>query len=144
MPDLKSTRMRKDLVDIFIKKVKSKFKAFNISMGYEIAEDTNEFYIWHNSKELQFNNIEFESYILKLMDEIFEKNNFSNYFVGYERDITLKLDIDKYSFECSACRSKTIVDAKRNLISKELICPICGKHNLFFKYIEIIEQKEVR
>lgn len=73
------------LIKEFIKSIKQKFYGFSFLINYDFNEDSNDFYIWHNSNELQFENDNFREFVSDKMEELFFSNEFYDFNFGYDK-----------------------------------------------------------
>lgn len=74
-----------DLITLFINKLKDKY---NILIEYNYDLEDDEYYIYHNSYELELND-EFNNYSGRLIREIFRNNGFVNCNFSYNYDFEI-------------------------------------------------------
>lgn len=71
-----------NLILQFISQISSRYPL--ITIAYEYDEEQNEFIIWHNDCDLEFNNPTFSKYIGEIADEYLFKNKIYNFSFGYD------------------------------------------------------------
>ena len=74
----------KNVIEEFILKIQLKYPKLHI--GYEYDKESDEYDIWHNDSELEFNSEEFSRYCSELAGSLFYKNDIFNFTFGYNYD----------------------------------------------------------
>ncbi len=72
----------KEMVKKFISKILAHYPELYIDFEYDPALD--EYYIWHNSPELEFKNKDFTKFVGEVAQEVFFDNNIYNFSFGYD------------------------------------------------------------
>ena len=76
--------MRNKTCEEIIKQIKDKYP--DLKTGYYYDDNIDEFIICHDNKELEFNNIEFNEFIGRILYESVLKNKIFNIVFGYDCD----------------------------------------------------------
>lgn len=84
------------LIKKFISQISEIYPSLHIDYEYDIEED--EYTIWHNNSELEFNNDSFSKFIGEKAEELLFKNNIFNFSIGYDYDKELEISNEKTSF----------------------------------------------
>lgn len=84
------------LIEKFIKQISEKYPSVYIDYEYDIEED--EYTIWHNDSELEFNNDSFSKFVGERAEELLFKNNIFNFSIGYDYDKALEISNKKIAF----------------------------------------------
>jgi hypothetical protein len=88
-----------NLVNEFISKISSEYPLLHIDYEYDSNED--EYIIWHNDSQLEYNDSSFKSFVAKAANEFFFNNNIYNFSFGYNHFKSIELKNREITFDIS-------------------------------------------
>lgn len=86
-----------NIIKNFIAQIHMRYPALHIE--YEYDEDTNEYDIWHNNSNLEFDDDDFLKYCSDVASELFYKNNIYNFTFGYDHERSKMLENIRISLD---------------------------------------------
>ncbi|HHV46116.1 MAG TPA: hypothetical protein GXX53_04355 [Tissierellia bacterium] len=86
----------KQLIEEFVLRIQKKYPFIHI--GYEYDDEIDEYDIYHDDWELEFNNKEFMEYVGQQADELLFSNGIYNFSFGYDYNRAKDLKSLKYDF----------------------------------------------
>lgn len=119
----------KGLIDAFINRISLEYPLLHIEYDYDAEQD--EYIIWHNDSELEFNNSTFRIFIAKLAREYLFNYNIYNFSFGYDYLKAMELDVKKENYNTDFSK---VTDVKYTCINDNKLS------NYSFKFGSRIEQ----
>ena len=99
----------------------------NLYVDYVKNKSSNSYKIWHNSEELEYNDIEFRLFTGKLLTELFLDNEIYNVYMTYDYERSLSIRTNEFIFEDT-------FDVQ--ILPIKIKCPIFGDNNGDFSDID--------
>lgn len=90
---------KQELIEKFISQISEKYPLIHIDYDYDSEDD--EYVIWHNNSDLEFNSDSFAKYVGEKAEELLFKNKIFNFSIGYDYDKSLELNNEEITFRNS-------------------------------------------